>query len=440
MEKNKNIGLVAYVLISLTCAVVVGTVLMMLVYLLPASAVRKNMNTSIYIYEQEGDYYNWAPWREGSMLDNFTDSLMLNIAAFPGTGSAVIDAMKNYWVFYPELEAQVGGRRVPHLLRTLKSDAYDSGTFKEYPRYWHGYLIWLKPLLCITDFANIRILNMYIQLALLILIMIELYKISGYKTVIPFFFSMLIINPVSTVLCMQYACMYHITLISVLILLKRKLYVSRNQWKLFLWIGIATAFFDLLTYPIVALCTSLLLLVVLNEEPIPMQIQKIFLNTFVWLIVYAGMWGGKWIVFYLITGELAGVLKGVIYRLMGDPTQEAPNIKMNFFHVLKLNFNQVWKEPMLWIYLICLLLPIMLLITRRYRLIRFQSMIPTLMIGCYPFAWYFFVRNHSAIHVFFTHKNLAVTVLAVGLCIANSLTVNTDPKSVVRNSYRMKNK
>ena len=379
---------VTYVLFCLICAIATGTILLILVYSLPISTIRKNVNDSIYIYEQEGDYYNWAPWRDGSMLDNFTDAFMINIAAFSGTGSTAIDAMKNYWVCYPELEAQVSGR-VPHLLRTLKSDTYDLGTFEEYSRYWHGYLIWLKPMLCITEFANIRILNMYIQLALLILIMIELYKISGYKTVVPFFLSMLIINPVSTVLCMQYSCMYYITLISVFILLKWKLYVSHNQWKLFLWIGIATAFFDLLTYPIVAPCTSLLLLVVLNLEPVLMQIRKIFLNTFAWLIGYAGMWGGKWVVCYLITGETAGGVKRVIYRLMGDPTQEAPNIKMNFFHVLKLNFNQVWKEPMLWIYLICLLLPVMLLITRRYKLIRFQSMIPTLMIGCYPFAWYF---------------------------------------------------
>ena len=29
-----------------------------------------------------------------------------------------------------------------------------------YPRYWHGYEIWLKPLLSLTDYAGIRMISM----------------------------------------------------------------------------------------------------------------------------------------------------------------------------------------------------------------------------------------------------------------------------------------
>lgn len=38
----------------------------------------------------------------------------------------------------------------------------------DYTRYWHGYLVWLKPLLLLMDYADLRMLNMMLQLLLLL--------------------------------------------------------------------------------------------------------------------------------------------------------------------------------------------------------------------------------------------------------------------------------
>ena len=42
-----------------------------------------------------------------------------------------------------------------------------------------------------------------------------------------------------------------------------------------------------------------------------------------------------------------------------------------------------------------------------------------LLLALYPFVWYMALRNHSMIHAYMTHRNLAVTVMAV--CCAVSL-------------------
>ena len=42
-----------------------------------------------------------------------------------------------------------------------------------------------------------------------------------------------------------------------------------------------------------------------------------------------------------------------------------------------------------------------------------NRLIPVLFVGTYPFLWYFVIRNHSIVHVWFTHRALAVAVLAI---------------------------
>lgn len=151
------------------------------------------------------DTYYWAPWIVSSKLDNFTDAIMLNNAVFEGTGSVVDDAMNNPYV-------NVDGLEQTRSLVKYVSDDSANKIIINYPRYWHGYLVWLKPLLLVMNYADIRVLFMFIQMFLVLFAALEIYKKSRYKAAVPFVFSMCCLNTISTAMCMQYACMYMITL------------------------------------------------------------------------------------------------------------------------------------------------------------------------------------------------------------------------------------
>ena len=61
----------------------------------------------------------------------------------------------------------------------------------------------------------------------------------------------------------------------------------------------------------------------------------------------------------------------------------------------------------------------------RFRL-SWRKAAPMLLLALYPFVWYMALRNHSMIHAYMTHRNLAVTVMAV--CCAVSLCLEENKK------------
>ena len=221
---------ILYIVMSLMVAIIGGTILMLVVYRLPIQTIRQNVRNSIPVYETEKEGYYWAPWLSSTHLDNYTDTLMLNTAAFLGTGSIKNDAMMNAWVQYE------GSTQSECLIQSVTNDTLEGASVINYARYWHGYLVCLKPLLLFCTMSDIRVLGMCFQLIMLLLVILELYKKDGYRLALPFAFAVLSINPISTALCMQYASVYNITLIAVYIMLKAKLYESKKYWHLFLWL------------------------------------------------------------------------------------------------------------------------------------------------------------------------------------------------------------
>ena len=56
------------------------------------------------------------------------------------------------------------------------------------------------------------------------------------------------------------------------------------------------------------------------------------------------------------------------------------------------------------------------------RKIRCYCAIPYLLVMLYPFAWYFFTKNHSFIHNHFTYRELSISIFA--LCSSLIAAVN----------------
>ena len=268
-----------------------------------------------------------------------------------------------------------------------------------YPRYWHGYMIFLKPLLCIFDIAQIRLLMMCLVLGITGITCVIVYRRLGLYYLIGLLYALMIINPVTVSMSMQFLNVYVVSLISLDILLLCPTRRGGDGY-VFLFTGIAIAYFDFLTYPITALGLPLCVyLAKLKDQRLSYQICKLLEHTVIWGFGYVGMWAGKWIVTYLFTGFNA-ILDG-ISRVQFHSKLDNLDIYGNpisSFEAVQMNFN-VLKAPYIYFALCSALIVIFFSLLRKRHVFK-PSVGKTalfLCIGFIPFAWYVFAKT---IHMF----------------------------------------
>ena len=143
-------------------------VLLLAAYALPGEPVRDHVYDSAVKIAGEGLYPEYLNFKLFQM-DNYTDTIMLTEAASADEAPPLTAMMTNtaYNVdnfetladdlqWYIERDWAAGAQR---------TDAPALVPFS-YARYWHGYLIWLRPLLLVTDITGVRVVQ-YLVLAVL---------------------------------------------------------------------------------------------------------------------------------------------------------------------------------------------------------------------------------------------------------------------------------
>ena len=267
---------------------------------------------------------------ENSQLDNFTDALMLLTAAHPSEKSSFISAIDI------DCYKEPGVKSVDTLLEVYQNHSTDVAK-ESYGRYWHGYLIFLKPLLTFLNYGEIRSVLMFVQLALMIAVLLEVSKKKS-TLLFPVFAMWIFLNPVSMMLSVQYNTVLLLTLLAIYTMLKVEQYWGIEQiyeWSLlFLIVGMLTSYFDLLTYPLLTLGIPLVswLAIYLSEKKV-VNVYSIIRFSLFWGLGYGGMWSFKWILGSIITGEnlFANALNSVAERTSGDVS----NTTITFVNVLK---------------------------------------------------------------------------------------------------------
>lgn len=182
-------------------------------YHLPTKLMINNVKRSIPLYTKEGLYPNWAGRKDSAQLDNFTDAIMLSKATYPASKSKMKDAMLNPSYYYKNRNP------VQSLIDQLKETK--NFTIGHYPRYWHGYLVVLKPLTMFFDIAYIRLLNMLLQMIIVVYLTSVLGSIYGKGYGLSLFLSYLLLNPVSLFMSFQYSSMFYVTSLISIFLLKK---------------------------------------------------------------------------------------------------------------------------------------------------------------------------------------------------------------------------
>lgn len=401
----KNIVLISIGLVT------AGYLALVCVYLLPTAPIQQNVQEASNIMQMEGSHPELIYGHQDTMLDNLTDSIMLGTARYEKTESVFVEALLSNRV-------TVNGMIDSEVLAAEFQGEELEETTSSYGRYWHGYLVYLKPLLMLLNYGQIRYLIALVQLLLFAAVVILMIKKKKEKHVIPFAAAYLFLNPAALSLSLQYFPVSVITMVQFVLILMYEDKYKENcmRWIYhFLIVGALTSYFDLLTYPILTLGMPLIYLLVENGKSIKQGIQFFAGSCVAWGFGYAVMWGSKWILGTLLTSEnmIADALGSVLLRV-GAAENEA---KVSALEVIMKNIG---ANKM------CLLISIVIFIGmlgygfwKKKGICLKRINIGVLLCAFLPLMWYIVVSNHSFIHYWFTYRILAISIYAILLIAAS---------------------
>lgn len=124
-----------------------------------------------------------------------------------------------------------------------------------YARYWHGYLLYLKPLLLLFSWKHVVWLELAVQIALMIWVLITAIRKQNAGVAAVTLGSFLFMKPVLVLISLTMSVCWILTLLAVeyMLLHHDRLHEKGQYPEFFLIVGILTSYFDFLTYPITTL-------------------------------------------------------------------------------------------------------------------------------------------------------------------------------------------
>ncbi len=387
-----------------------GTLALVLVYGLPVEKMQEHVRQSLPMLEQEFAEGEAVTGYPASIVGTFTDCLMLGNAVYSAPGHSILEqALQVYRAESGQGEGWAPGNSLVDYLNGAEGQRE-----LEYSRYWHGYLVFLKPLLAIMTVNGIRMLAAILQVILLGAVLISCMKrgesglAASFLVSIPFFYFFALYQSLSLSVC------FYIMAFLLLIQLKyhEKLEKGGLYCDFFLLGGMATSYFDFLTYPLVTLGFPLCVFLYLGKDPVRKRLQKMAAFGVEWGVGYGGLWALKWILADLfVQGDTIANAGGALWERTGT--------------VAGVDLLTVWwknivayRNHAFVVFGLGILLWLCCCMRRNEGGFRkaLEEGGAFLLVGALPFLWFGVTQNHSYEHAVFTYRILSVTVFS--LCCA----------------------
>lgn len=422
----KRIGkkVISNAILIVGCATL-GLLTLLLVHSIPMEPMREHMLQSLPMLEREFDDSLVVVGYPGSLTGNFTDCLMLHHAIYENEEHSKLEQV----LYMYRSESYVGDGWAPGNSLRDYLEHVPQPREVSYSRYWHGYLVVLKPLLWLTSFNSIRVLFSALQLLLVGMVAMacqkrgEIFLGKAFLVSVPFlyFFSMYYSLSLSV-------CFYlMVGLLLVQLKYHDRLEEKERYGEFFLIAGMLTSYLDFLTYPLVTLGFPLCVYLYLCREDWKQSLKKLIFASVEWSVGYLGFWGMKWVLADLLVG--AGTIRDAVMTL-GVRTSSAANCSPleGFIKVLRLNLSvyENWAYLLVLtgtaLWLMCCLWKVRKGLANRANLLAGGVL---LLVAFYPVAWFFVTQNHAEQHWMFTFKIWAITVFA-GICAVGRLLLESD--------------
>ena len=386
--------------------VIIGFVLIFLVYLIPLGPIKENVTRSADEWHAEGPWPMLLNGYSSSILDNFTDSVMLSIAVYDNGSSALIQSMQNNY-------AMESVESLP--FNSLYAYLHGAECYGEsYSRYWHGYLVLLKPFLTLFSYSDLRILNIFAISALFCYVLYLFQRNLPCKNGIVFGVSALFLMPITLFFC----------LISLIFLFKKKkmLFKLENAILFFLSIGMLTSYMDFLTYPTLSLGIPLITYgaLIFYEHKVVLKLRETLFPIIFWALGYLGMWASKWVISSFITGENVILIALRTVKKRSDLYTDESIIAHRFQAIMN-NLDILFQGALGWILgILLILIGVVFVYQLRKHKPNMTFCMFQLLVAMIPLGWFFVTSEHCSQHAWFTYRNFIVTIYALGTLFMNA--------------------
>lgn len=386
--------------------------------MIPRSAIEPQVKTSAKIFTEEGIYpHKVSIDGRRVLVDNYTDCYMHDVAYCADDTHPVDAAMRNYR-YRDNVDITVS---LEHLVSgNLLNEPF------EYGKYWHGYLVTLRPLLTVMDYGKIRILNGIVLGILFFFVLVLITRRLSFGITLCFLVALFMVHSGIIPWSLQFSTCYYITFVSIIALLGFK-WLSATWHRLqlcFFAIGATTSFFDFFTTPIMTLGVPLAIMMLKDEKLCKIKFALALCAA--WLMGYSMMWASKWLMAYLLVGynPLAEASQSIKLHSVGKGENQMWYYWLKLLDIFQSRWSILTAKGLTrWGIMAALAIPALLahkdhLAFKRSAVLVFVAMLTLL--------WYIVVARHSYTHFYITSRALLVWWFAA-LCF---LYINIDFKKL----------
>ena len=399
----------------LVCAVLLCCACNAAAFLIDTPAMRENAAQGVSMLGGQESSPQLIGGFKSAQLDNYTAILMVKTAAYTGYHTLAEKAFGGYCT---EVHPQPG-QSVWDAFSTYTPGVPDMNGDVLYTRYWHGYTLPLRLLLCVMNLSNIQMTLYYVQLALMAVCLMLMARRKLGRLIPGFFTAYFLLCPMALGVCLQYATASVPMLAACCLLLLADETIDRliGMPAFFALVGLVTNYLDLLTFPLVTLGFPLVLLLALRLRAGD-SFSRLFSAAFFccagWGVGVAGMWVCKWLLSALVFGW--GQLGSIVSQIFLRVSTESGGESFSRIAVLRNNLNVVTGKAAYLLLLgltgLAVLAPAGIQLIRTHRLhidVRALILLMPLLVSL---LWYIVMANHSLDHTYYTYRGLSVAVLS----------------------------
>ena len=319
MKKNSVLNIWLSVPLYAVAVTLICYILFSLSFLFPVKPILMHMQESADTITEEAMYGSWIEGNPSTKNDGWSECIILSMAVCPTEPGAAFKG--------------------PLILRTVSAKGYDNAfeglnAYVRNPeteteigsnnRYWNGFVMVLKAALMCFSLSEVRMLFLFVQLSLLCLVVIHMADSHMNRELIPFMLMIYAINPVTLGMSLKLIPEYLVMLGGCLFLLCQKeefLCDRRKMMAAFTVIGTITSFFNMLSFPLIALGIPLMIWTWKQNRSSECSV-RIFLSSIVsWFAGYMISWACKWIACTLFTEDnliADALLRAGMYHTEGE--------------------------------------------------------------------------------------------------------------------------
>ena len=406
---NKRFNIIKLFLLPFAIAIL-GCFLFFVVSLIPQNAIQYNASQSAKELNSQSQWPIALNKGDKSYtMDNFTDSQII-MQSYNLTSQNIGSILEN--------PKHVSDQDTTNMALAL-DEVVNQGAENEisYSRYWMGFRLFVRPLLMVFSYFEMRKLVAAIFFALLVLAVVVISKKVNTKTAVCFGLAIIPCNPAIISHSLQFSCTFLLAFLFVIYVCMSE-NASNNILPLFCTFGALTQFFDFYTTPLVTYGFPVLIMLSMDVTA-KNKLLTAIKTFFTWTYGYVGIWVVK-LLFTTLFTDSNGFADGFskFAERTGITIQEGTEKYYNVSGAFKAVLNTVLPgglgKIILCLFALIVCVSIITIFFKRKLNCALNDIVP-FVVALIPIIWFGCSAQPTYIHAWFQYRSLAVTFFGVFL-------------------------